>query len=184
MVDMDVQQRGVGHEPDEDEHPADGQLLGVSMLLVANKFHLVTPDDLLHLGVENEVDLRVGTRSVDQDGLRAQLLAPVDDVDLRGVARQEVPLLNRSIATAHHRQLLVLEEGAVADGAVAHTATPVLLLSRHREVPRQAACGKDQGGGAELGAHGYAAGAVTLRVDAITEAVLAVALPGDDEVAG
>ena len=74
----------------------------------------------------------------------------MEDVDLAGVAREELALLDRCVAAADHCQLLALEEGAVADCAVADTAAPVLLLAGDAKVARQAAGGHDQGRRAKL----------------------------------
>src|SRR2546430_4769066 len=70
MVDVDLEQLRVGHKTDEDEDSADLQLLGLAVLLVTNDLHLVGADDLFHVGVEDELDLRVCLRPVDQDRLR------------------------------------------------------------------------------------------------------------------
>src|SRR5207245_15708 len=101
-------------------------------------------DDLLHAGLEDELDLRVGASPVDEDRLRAQLVAPVKDVDLLGVAREEVAFLDGRVPAADDRQLLTFEESAVANRAVAHAAALVLLLARDAEVARQASSGQDQ----------------------------------------
>src|SRR5207249_5281749 len=97
----------------------------------------------LDLGIGDELDLRVGPRPVHQDRLSPELIAPVDDVDPRRVAGQEVSLLDGGVTAADHGQLLSFEEGSIADRAVADSASPELLLSRHLEVARQAARGDD-----------------------------------------
>ena len=76
----------------------------------------------------------------------------MQDIDLRRVAGEEVALLDGGVAAADHRQVLTLEEGAVADGAVAHASTPELLFAGDLEVPRQAAGRDDQGAAAQLAA--------------------------------
>src|SRR2546430_8634581 len=102
------------------------------------------------MGVEDELDLRIGLGAGDQDRLRAQLAAPVQDVHPRRVAGEEFTLLYGSVAAADHRQLLALEEGAVADRAIADAPAPELLLARHLEVARQASGGHDQSRRAKL----------------------------------
>jgi hypothetical protein len=52
------------------------------VLLITHHLHLLVAADLLDVRVEDELDLRVGARAVDEDRLSAQLVAPVDDVDL------------------------------------------------------------------------------------------------------
>src|SRR5579864_1814876 len=150
VVDVDLQQLRVRHETDKDEDPADGQLLHLAALLVADPPDLRVAGDLLHLRVEDELDLRVVARALDEDRLRAQLAAPVQDVHLRRVAREKVPLLDGGVSATHHGQLLALEERAVADGAVADAAAPVFLLAGHVEVTRQSAGGHDQRRRAQL----------------------------------
>src|SRR5437879_2404744 len=74
----------------------------------------------------------------------------MNDVDLRGVPRQELPFFHGGVTPADDRELLALEKGAIADGAVADAPTPELFLTRDLQVARQAAGGHDQGRGADL----------------------------------
>ena len=150
MVDVKLEQPRVGHEPDEDEHAADRELLAGAELLVFDRLHLAVADDLFDAGLEDELDLRVGARSIDQDRLRAQLVSAMEDVDLLGVAGQEFALLDGGVTATDHGQLLALEEGAIADRAVADPAAPELLLPGDAEVAGQAARGHDQGRRADL----------------------------------
>src|SRR5258708_15883623 len=90
-----------------------------------------------HLRVEDELDLRVRLGTIDQDRLRAQLAAPVDDVHLRRVAGEEISLFHRRVTPAHDGQLLALEKRPVAAGAVADPPPPQLLLPPPLPVPPQ-----------------------------------------------
>src|ERR1700723_2504269 len=94
---------------------------------------LLIPIDALDDGVHEEVDFGMLARLVEQDGLRAKLLAPVDDRDLARVPREEERLLHRGVTAAGNREMDILEKRAVADSAVRHTAARELLLARHTE---------------------------------------------------
>src|SRR4030081_2248718 len=93
----------------------------------------VLPLDLGDGRVGDQLDFWVLVRGLDQDGLSAKLLAPVDDVNLLRVARQEDAFLQRSVAAADHRDLLLLEEGAIAHGALRNPAPLELGLARDAE---------------------------------------------------
>src|SRR6266566_6750572 len=103
----------------------------------------IVTHDLLHVRVVDELDLRVRVGPVDQDRLRPKRAAPVDDVDPRRVPRQELALFHRGVSATDDRQLLALEEGAIADRAVADTAAPELLLARDLQVARKTPGGHD-----------------------------------------
>src|SRR5262249_23102376 len=107
--------------------------------------HFAVALDLTYLGVHDELDFRVGPRALLEDRLSAELTPAVDDVDLRGVARQEVALLQRRVASADNRQLLALEEGAITNGAVRAATPGDLCLSGRAQAPGQAAGRHDQG---------------------------------------
>src|SRR6266446_1558700 len=150
MVDVELEQPGIRNEPDEDEHAPDGQILGRAVLVVFDRLHLPVAHDLLHPRLEDELDLRVGARPVDEDRLGPQAVATMQDVDLLRIAREEVALLDGGVATAHDGQLFALEKGAVADRAVADAPALELLLSGDAQVAREAAGGHDQGGRPDL----------------------------------
>src|SRR6266851_590458 len=150
VIYVHLEKTRVGHETDEDEDASHGKLLDSAVLLVAHDVHLAVALDLLHLRVEDELDLRIRLRPIDQDRLRPQLAPAVNDVDLRRVAGEKFTLFHGRVPTADHRQLLALEERAIADRAVAHAATPELLLTGHLQVARQTARGHDQRRGAQL----------------------------------
>src|SRR5260370_27779560 len=82
VIYVHLEKTRVGHETDEDEDAPHGKLLDSAALLVAHDVHLAVALDLLHLGVEDELDLRIRLRPIDQDRLRPQLAPAVNDVDL------------------------------------------------------------------------------------------------------
>src|SRR2546426_2729546 len=133
-------------EADEDEDPGDRQRPGPSG-------HHVFQGDLLHLAlftfdfghdaIGDQLDLRILARRLHQNRLGAKLLAPVDDVDLARVARQEDALLQGGVAAADHRDHLFLEEGAVTDGALRHAAALELTLAGNAQFLRLAARRQD-----------------------------------------
>src|ERR1019366_4258038 len=143
-------EQGVGKEADEDEHAANRQVTLLVVPLQAHTRDHAIPVDLPDPGAEDEIDAGVGPRPRLEDGLSAELTAAVDDRDPACVAGEEVSLLERRIAAPDHRQLLTLEEGAVADRAVADSPAREFRLAGHVELPRPAAGGEDQGGGVQL----------------------------------
>src|SRR5437764_458898 len=129
VVDVDLQDVRVGSEADEDEDTADRQLESLAVAVVADRGDLAVAGDLLDLRVQHEVDLLVRPRPVLEDRLGPELVPPVDDVDLARVAGQEVPLLEGGVTAPDDGKDLVLEEGAVANGAVGNAATRQLLFA-------------------------------------------------------
>ncbi len=122
------------------------------MQVVADRGHLPVAGDLLHLRIEDEVDLLIGTRPVLEDRLGAELAPAVDDVDPARVAGQEVALFERGVTAADDGEDLVLEEGAVADRAIGDPAAGQLGLARHLQLSGEAAGGHDHGRSSQLGA--------------------------------
>ena len=91
---------------------------------------------LLDHGVRDELDLlgRLGT--VDHDRRRPEDVAPMHDGDLGGELRQERRLLHRRVAAAHDDDVLVAEEGCVADRAVRDAAALERALGFEPELTR------------------------------------------------
>src|ERR1019366_2220670 len=131
-------EQGVGKEADEDEHAANRQVTLLVVPLQAHTRDHAIPVDLPDPGAEDEIDAGVGPRPRLEDGLSAELTAAVDDRNPACVAGEEVSLLERRIAAPDHRQLLTLEEGAVADRAVADSPAREFRLAGHVELPRPA----------------------------------------------
>src|SRR5262249_13059416 len=129
VLSVSLEQVRIGQEADKDEDAPDRQVLLEATLHVADIPHFAVALDLTYLGVHDELDFRVGPRALLEDRLSAELTPAVDDVDLRGVARQEVALLQRRVASADNRQLLALEEGAITNGAVRDATPGELCLS-------------------------------------------------------
>ena len=96
--------------------------------------HLVVALDGLDHLVDQDLDLGVRARLVDEDGLGAKLLTTVDQGHLLGIPGQELRLLDRGVTTSGDGQLQALEEGAVADRAVRDAATGKLLLAGDLEL--------------------------------------------------
>src|SRR2546430_8440749 len=146
QVDAMIEKLHVRLEADEDEDPGDRQRPGQPR-------HHVFQGDLLHLalftfdfghdGIGDQLDLRILARRFHQNGLGAKLLAPVDDVDLARVARQEDALLQGGVTATYHRDHLFLEEGAVTDSALGHAAALELTLAGDAQFLRLAASRQD-----------------------------------------
>ena len=85
----------------------------------------------------------VACGTVDHDRRRTEDVAPVHDRDLGGELRQERRLLHRRVAAAHDDDVLVAEEGCVADRAVRDAAALERALGLEPELTRVRACGDD-----------------------------------------
>ena len=95
------------------------------------------------------LDLRVAEQPVLQDLLGAQRVAPMHQRHSPGVIGQVDRLLDRGIAAADDKHLLVAEEEAVAGGAGRHAKAAECLLARHAE-PARLRAGRDDHGVAEV----------------------------------
>ena len=94
-----------------------GPDLMVKMQEQADSRDLLVAVDVRDLFVPEELDLGVGERAVLQRGGGAQLVAAVHQVDLVGETGEEGGLFEGGVAAADDRDLLLLEEGAVAGRA-------------------------------------------------------------------
>ena len=94
--------------------------------------------------IPDRLDLGIGERAVGHDLRGAQLVAAVDEVDLRGEAREEGRLLGRGIAAADHADGHVAVKGAVAGGARGEAVADELLFARQPEPARGGARGDDE----------------------------------------
>src|SRR5438874_2365082 len=73
----------------------------------------------------------------------AAVVAPMDQVHLRPVAREEVGFLYRRVAATHDGDDLIPEKRAITDRAVRNALAGVLDLARDAELHRRAASGDD-----------------------------------------
>ena len=113
----------------------DGLLAGFDVLQ-ADGLDLVRAQDLGHHGVPDEVDLGMFGSTLLKKRAGAQLIAAMDDRHRRGVARDEQALFQGAVAAAHDDHLLVLEEPAVAGGAIGDTPAGQLILTRDLQLIR------------------------------------------------
>ena len=95
--------------------------------------------------VPDDFDLRIREQPLLQNLRRAQLVAPMNQIHLVRVAREEIRLFRRRVAAADDGDRLVAEERAVADRAVRHALPRVLELAGNAELHRRAAGGDDDG---------------------------------------
>src|SRR2546427_2724176 len=126
-VDLAANDLGVRTMPDRDEETVDGTLVeGAGLeVLEADRGDLAPLDveDVVDGAVPDELDPAVLTRAILHELGGAQALAPVDHLDLPAEPREVERLLHRGVAAAHHHDVPVLEEEAVARGARRHAAT-------------------------------------------------------------
>ena len=130
---------------DCDENPGHGQFSRRAVDRVAQQQarDRVTAEDIGDLAVPDELDLLVRERTVLHDLRRAQLVAAVHDVDLRGELRQERRLLHRRVAAPDDGDLLLAEEEAVARRAVRDAVAGEALLARDTDLAGCGARGED-----------------------------------------
>ena len=88
----------------------------------------------------------IGEQPLLQNLRGPELVAPVDDIHLLGVAGEIVGLLHGGVAAADHGDGLALEEGSVAHRAVGDSPAGVLQLARHLQLGGRAARGEDHRG--------------------------------------
>jgi hypothetical protein len=118
----------------------------------AGELPLVVAEVALDRAVEQPRDLRVRARAVLHDLRCAQLLAAVDDRHAVRELGEEVRLLHRGVAAAHHQDVLPLVEEPVAGGAgrdAAHGRAEVELVLEAQ--PLGARAGRDH---QRVGGHG------------------------------
>ena len=146
QVDAMIEKLHVRLEADEDEDPGDRERTGPPGHQV---FHIDLPHlalftfDFGHDAIGDQLDFWILARRLHQNRLGSKLLAPMDDVDLARVARQEDSLLQGGVAATDHRDHLFLEEGAIADGALRHAAALKLTLAGDAQLLRLAARRQD-----------------------------------------
>ena len=110
----------------------------------AADFLLFHAEDLFHDGVGQEFDLRMRHRAFQHDLAGAELRRAVDQVHLRGEARQEHRLFHGGVAAADDADVLAGEEEAVAGGAARNAVADERLLTGQSEPARAGARGDDQ----------------------------------------
>src|SRR4029450_7434305 len=103
---------------------------------------IVVTVNLLDHGIQYRLDLRILGDALLDDLRRAELVAPVDQVELRGIARKEVRLFARRIATADDGDILPAEKRAVADRAVRDALAGVFHFAWNAQLDRRSA-GRD-----------------------------------------
>ena len=136
---------GVGLVADRHEQAVDRHrplLAGVGVAQ-AETVDLGVAEDLLDGGVGVELDLRVAPGAVDHDPAAPELVAPVEEVDLRREAGQVGRLLEGRVAAADDGDLLVPEEEAVAGGAGGDAAPAQARLALEPEPDGRGAGGDD-----------------------------------------
>ncbi|KAI1692731.1 hypothetical protein Ddc_23368 [Ditylenchus destructor] len=82
---------------------------------------------------------------VHQDGLGAELVAAVDQVDLAGDVGQVQGLFHGGVAATDHDHVLVAVEEAVTGGAGGHTAAHEGFFGRQAQILGRGAGGQDDG---------------------------------------
>ena len=108
-------------------------------LAQAERLDMTVAEDLVDSGVRVELDLGIEPGAVLHDLAAAELVAPMDQMDLAREAGQEQGLLERGVAAADDRDLLVPEEEPVARGAGADAAAaqPGLALEAEPDGARR-----------------------------------------------
>ena len=148
MLDVIAEDIAVRREADENEHRAHVEASRTPILHIAQGgiFDPLVTTDLIHDRIPDNLGVRLGKEALLDDLLRAQLVTPVDDVQLASVLCQVGAFLNGGVATADDGDVLALEERAVAHGAVRNTAGAQALLARYAQLPGVATGGHDHRG--------------------------------------
>ena len=150
-----VEDLAVGHEADVDEDAADVEsplLVGLDVAQLQPLGPCLVAADLLDHRVPDGLDLGIASaRSWSsfcaRHSSRRWMMYTFD-----AVAGQEGGFFDSAVTAADDRQHLFLEEGAVADRALADAARLELGLARHADLARHAAGGHDDRLGHVLGA--------------------------------
>src|SRR5690606_20439645 len=142
-----LEELGVGRVADGDEYAVGAELPGGAVLHVAQGHaghDAVVAVDAVHHGVPDKLDLRVALGSLLHNLAGPQLVAAVDDGDLAGELGQEDGFLHGRVAAAHHDDLTIAEEEAIARGARGHAAADQFLLAGHAQPFGRRAGGDNQ----------------------------------------
>ena len=137
--------------PDGDEQARDARSRGVLPSVRSRRRTPVTPESSPSTSstawfqtTGHLAGLHALEQPVLQDLLRAQLVAPVDERDVRGDVRQVQRFFDRGVAAADDGDVLVAEEEPVAGGAGRDALAAEGLLGRQAEVLGRGAGGDDQ----------------------------------------
>ena len=137
---------------DRDEGAADLDLLllaGLGVLEADLGDLAVVAGDELHRHVRRqELDVLLAAGALLHDLRGAELVAAVHDLQVLGELGDEDRVLHRRVAAADHRDVLALEEGAVADAAGGDAAAAELDLAGDAEPLGLRAHREDHGLGA------------------------------------
>src|SRR5208337_5185188 len=89
----------------------------------------------------DELDFVVGPGAIDHDFGGAVFIAPVNQVDLAGIARKEIGLFHGGVATTNHGDSFAAEEITIAGGAGGEAAADELFFAlKAEETSRSAGC--------------------------------------------
>src|ERR1700730_9495788 len=111
---------GVGIVPDGHEYSFEGNFRTFFSFRIAHAHAgnvTVRSVNFLNNRRDDKFDLRVGSNAINHDFRGTKFFAPVDEVDLAGVARQKIGLFHRGIAPADNRDSLRAKEVAVTGRA-------------------------------------------------------------------
>jgi len=122
--------------PTNTNTPADGDALDGAVTFNVDPADLRVAADLLHRCGGYRGHLVHAEQAVLQDLLGAEIVAPVDQAEVLREPGEEEALLERRIAAADDREVLTLEERAVADRAVRDAASVEFGLAGDLELRR------------------------------------------------
>src|SRR4029077_11497353 len=122
----------VGIVADGDEYAIEGKLSRFLCFQIAHPHAInmtVRSVNFLDNRRDDKFDLRIGLDPVNHDLGGAKLFAPMDKVDLAGVARQEVSLFHGGITATYYGNGLFAEEIAIAGRACGNAAPDQFTLA-------------------------------------------------------
>ncbi len=147
QLDHALQPVGVGQQADLDEHALQGQMLGLAgdPVGMVEAVDLASgAGDLGDLGALDDGDVGQAMQLVLQHRVGPQHIQEFQQGDVSDDAGQVDGRFHPRVATAHHRHVLALEQGAIAVGTIGDALAPVFLLAGHVQFPPAGAGGQNQ----------------------------------------
>ena len=147
-VELPFKHLRVGLVTDAEEQGAGGKVPYFACLQVAQlqsgHFVLVDVVNIVHHGVEQELDLLMLLRALQHDFGSAKTIAPMNHRHLAGKAGEEQRLFHGGISTTDHNNFFSRKKETVASRARRHAVPDQLLLVRQTQPARRRAAGNDQ----------------------------------------
>ena len=147
-IELPLKHLRVGLVTDAEEQGAGRKVPYFACLQVAQlqsgHFVLVDVVNIVHHGVEQELDLLMLLRALQHDFGSAKSIAPMNHCHLACKASEEQRLFHGGIPAADHNNFLTGEKETITSRARRHAVPDQLLLVRQTQPARRCAAGNDQ----------------------------------------